>query len=438
MNHSLMTMFAAGVERYMSPFAKLLMKNSHLAALRDGFQLAMPFIFVGCIFVPLIFPPFSDPSSEISVIWNNLAIQLRPVLLPTYQLTMGVIGLIVSFGIASSLAKQYRLPERLSGLTGCMTFLILVGFYGEGPKDTYYLGGAGLFTALIASIYSVEMINLFIRRGWYIKMPEDVPILTFQSFKLMLPIMAIMLTVSIFNLYLDTSYGIHFPQLVQELFQPLVLASDSLIAILVAILVCQLLWFMGIHGALIVTGIMNPFWMPNVIANQAAMEAGQAVLPHIFLRGFWDFYLLIGGVGSTLPLVYLAIKSRSNQLKSVGKVGVIPSIFNINEPILFGFPIIMNPLFLIPFVLVPMINATIAWYLTSAQLLDRVVTLVPWSVPAPIGAAWASNGSIMNALMVLLAMVNSYFIYLPFFKAHEKILLEQEKERGKMKFNRNT
>jgi PTS system cellobiose-specific IIC component len=98
----------------------------------------------------------------------------------------------------------------------------------------------------------------------------------------------------------------------------------------------------------------------------------------------------------------------------------------------------MNPLFLVPFVLVPMLNATIAWYLTSAHLLDRIVILVPWSVPAPIGAAWASNGSITNALMVLLAIANSYFIYLPFFKTHEKILIEQEKERGKTKFNRNS
>ena len=122
-------------------------------------------------------------------------------------------------------------------------------------------------------------------------------------------------------------------------------------------------------------------------------------------------------------MVYLALKSRSSHLKSVGKVGLIPAIFNINEPILFGFPIIMNPLFLLPFIFVPMINATIAWFLTSAHLLDKVVTMVPWSVPAPIGAAWAANGSIMNALMVLLAIANSYFIYLPFFKAHEKIIM---------------
>ena len=289
MNQSLMSMFAAAVEQYMSPLARLLMRNSHLTALRDGFQLAMPFIFVGCIFVPIIFPPFSDPESAFSVFWTDTAYKLRPILLPTYQLTMGVVGLIVSFGISSSLAKQYRLPERLSGLTGCMAFLMLAGFYGDGPRDIHYLGGAGLFTALIASIYSIEVVHFFIRKGWYIKMPEDVPILTSQSFKLMVPIFTVMMTVSIFNLFLESHYGVYFPQMVQDLFQPLILASDSLIAILIAILICQLLWFMGIHGAMIVTGIMNPFWMPNLIQNQNAMEAGSDVPSSYFPPGLLGF-----------------------------------------------------------------------------------------------------------------------------------------------------
>ncbi|WED24608.1 PTS transporter subunit EIIC [Vibrio sp. JC009] len=430
MDHSFIRLLASNIEQYMTPLARLLARNAHLVALRDGFQLAMPFIFVGCMFVPLIFPPISDQSSWLGMAWDNLSLTLRPVLLPTYQLTMGVVGLIVSFGIAGSLAKQYSLPERLSGLTGCMAFLMLAGFHGADAQNIRYLGGAGLFSAIIASFYAIEIIRLFVKKGWVISMPEDVPILTLQSFKLMIPIMAVMLSLSLFNAYLSETTGYLFPQLIEQAFQPLVLASDSLVAILISILICQLLWFVGIHGALIVTGIMNPFWMSNLLANQEAMEAGQEVLPHIYLPAFWDFFILIGGVGSTLPLVYLAIKSRSNHLKSVGKVGALPALFNINEPILFGFPVIMNPLFIAPFVLVPMLNAIIAWYLTSAGILERVVMMIPWSVPAPIGAAWASNGSIINALMVLLAMVNSYFIYLPFFRAHEKAMIEQEIKRA--------
>lgn len=430
MNHVIMKVFASQVEQVMNPVAKLLTRSQHLMALRDGFQLAMPFIFVGCIFIPVIFPPFANAGSHLSAWWFSLATSLRPVLLPTYQVTLGVIGIIVAFGIAASLAKYYQLPERLSGLTGCIAFLLLVGFNDMAPGYVRYLGGSGLFTAIIASIYSIEVVRFFVARGWYVKMPDDVPILTQQSFKLMIPIFVVVTTLSMFNVWVEGRFGAHLPQLIEAAFRPLVLASDSLAAVLVSILICQLLWFMGIHGALIVTGIMNPFWTSNLLENQSVLEQGVTVLPHIYLTAFWDFFILVGGVGSTLPLIYLAIKSRSNQLKSVGKIGLIPSVFNINEPILFGFPIIMNPLFLLPFVFIPMLNATIAWFLTSAHILDRVVLMIPWSVPAPIGAAWAANGSIMNALMVIFAMFNAYFLYLPFFRAHEKILVEQEQQRA--------
>jgi PTS system cellobiose-specific IIC component len=423
MNFAHIRLFSSQIELYMTPVARILMRNPHIIALRDGFQLSMPFIFVGCMFIPLIYPPFSVANSAFARLWLDLTQLLRPTLLPIYQLTSGVIGIIVAFGTSSSLAKQYQLPERISGLTGCMAFLMLAGFYQE---NIHYLGGAGLFTALIASFYSVEVIRLFIHFNWYIKMPQDVPLLTVQSFKLLIPIFFIMLTLSLFNTLIERQFGVYFPQLIEAFFRPLILASDSLAAVLISVLICQLLWFMGIHGSLVVTGIMNPFWMSNLLKNQTAMESGAAVLPHIYLPAFWDFFILIGGVGSTLPLIYLALKSRSKHLNSVGKIGIIPALFNINEPILFGFPIIMNPLFILPFTFVPMINATIAWYLTTTHILERVVTVVPWSVPAPIGAAWASNGSITNILMVLLAIVNAYFLYLPFFKAHERVLLENE------------
>ncbi|MDG3086038.1 PTS transporter subunit EIIC [Vibrio hannami] len=429
MNDSLARIITSNIEHYMLPLARVLMRNPHLTAMRDGFQLAMPFVFIGCMFVPILFPPFSEVTTGPAAWWLSMANTLRPFLLPSYQLTLGVMGLMIAFGVSSSLAKQYQLPERLSGLTGCMAFLMLAGMHEQNEETLRFLGGAGLFTALIASVYSVEIIRFFFKRGWYISMPEDVPVLTVQSFKFLIPILVVLLSISSFDLALHNNFGVHFPQLIEKIFRPLVLASDSLLAVLISILVCQLLWFMGIHGALIVTGIMNPFWMSNLIENQDALEAGLDVLPHIYLPAFWDFFILIGGVGSTLPLVYLAMKSRVSQLRTVGKISLIPSIFNINEPILFGFPVIMNPLFLLPFVFVPMLNASIAWFLTSAGILENVVLLIPWSVPAPIGAAWAANGSITNVLMVILAMVNSYFIYLPFFRAHEKILSAQQEER---------
>lgn len=168
-------------------------------------------------------------------------------------------------------------------------------------------------------------------------MPDEVPLMTRNGFQLLIPLLVVMLSISVMNAILLQTTGRIVPELISEAVRPLVLASDTLMAVLISLFICNLLWFIGIHGALIITGIMNPFWMTYLFENQQALAAGSPTLPHIYLQGFWDFYLLIGGIGSTLPLVLMAMRSRSRQLKSVAKIGLLPSLFNINEPILFGF-----------------------------------------------------------------------------------------------------
>lgn len=251
--------------------------------------------------------------------------------------------------------------------------------------------------------------------------------MTRNGFQLLMPLLVIMLSISVMNAVMLQTTGQILPQLIGEALRPLIVASDTLTAVLISLFLCNLLWFVGIHGALIITGIMNPFWLTYLFENQRALAAGEAVLPHIYLQGFWDFYLLIGGIGSTLPLVFMATRSRSRQLKSVGKIGLLPSLFNINEPILFGFPVIMNPVFLLPFVFVPLINACIAWYLTQLGVLDRAVAMLPWSMPSPLGAAWSANGSWKNMCMCLFAFFNAWMLYRPFFKVHERQLMQLEK-----------
>lgn len=422
-----MQLMVSAIEQWMTPLARYLTKSRYLVALRDAFQLAMPFVIVGSICVPLLYPPFlPDSTNWLAIIWNHVSIDYRAVWLPPYQITMGLISLLVSFGVAASLAKSYGLPERLSGLTGSVSFMLLAGFYQNGGVDARYLGGMGLFTAIIAAIYSIEIIRFFYQRNWTIRVPDEVPKITSSGFLLIIPLFFILISLTLLNLLLQQHFSAVFPELVEKIFRPMIIASDSLPAVWLSLLVCNLLWFMGIHGALIVTGIMYPFWMSNILDNQAALAAGQ-VLPHIYVHAFWDFYLLIGGVGSTLPLAFMALRSRSLQLRSAGKLGLLPSLFNINEPILFGFPVIMNPLFLVPFLFAPLFNATLAWYLTDWGWLDRFVAILPWSMPSPIGAAWSANGSWRTALMSLFAFTNAWIIYYPFFKVHERLLLENKR-----------
>lgn len=423
MNIHLMNVAVDLIEQRLTPVANIITKNQHITAMRDGFTLAMPFVIVGSLMVPMLFPPFAISSASRLGAFYLL---LRPMLLPTFELTLGLVALIVAFGASASLAKQYQLPERLCGLTGCLAFLLFIGFRDNGATNVF-LGGMGLFTALISSAYSIEIIRLFYKRGWCIRLPEEVPVMTRNGFQLLMPLLVIMLSISVMNAVMLHTTGQILPQLIGEALRPLIVASDTLTAVLISLFLCNLLWFVGIHGALIITGIMNPFWLTYLFENQRALAAGEAVLPHIYLQGFWDFYLLIGGIGSTLPLVFMAMRSRSRQLKSVGKIGLLPSLLNINEPILFGFPVIMNPVFLLPFVFVPLINACIAWYLTQMGILDRAVAMLPWSMPSPLGAAWSANGSWKNMCMCLFAFFNAWMLYRPFFKVHERQLMQLEK-----------
>lgn len=424
MNIQFMNVAVTLIEQRVTPFANLLTRSPHITAMRDSFALAMPFVIVGSLMVPLIFPPFTmDPGA-----WYGAWYQaLRPMLLPTFELTIGLIALIVAFGASASLGKQYQLPERLCGLTGSLAFLLFIGFK-ESYGANVFLGGMGIFSALISSTYTIEIIRFFYRKGWYIHLPDEVPIMTRNGFQLLAPLLVIMLSITAINSGLKISTGMILPELINEALRPLIIASDTLTALLISLFICNLLWFVGIHGALIVTGIMNPFWMTYLFENQQALATGTLPLPHIYLQGFWDFYLLIGGIGSTLPLIFMALRSRSRQLKSMGRIGLIPSLFNINEPILFGFPIILNPIFLIPFIGVPMINACIAWYLTHLGVLDRVVAMLPWSMPAPLGAAWSANGSWKNLCMSLFAIFNSWMLYRPFFKVYEQQVIDREKD----------
>ncbi|MGF7443196.1 PTS sugar transporter subunit IIC [Klebsiella michiganensis] len=421
MNIQLMNVAVDIIEQRLAPLANVLTRNNHITAMRDSFALAMPFVIVGSLLVPILFPPVSINGASA---FGQFYFQLRPILLPTFELTIGLVALIVAFGASASLAKQYRLPERLCGLTGCLAFLLFIGFRDNGATNIF-LGGMGIFTALISSTYSIEIVRFFYKKGWCIRLPEEVPVMTRNGFQLLIPLLVVMLSISVINALLLQSTGRILPELISETVRPLVVASDTLTAVLISLFICNLLWFAGIHGALIVTGIMNPFWMANLSINQAAMAAGTAI-PHIYVQGFWDHYLLIGGVGSTLPLALMLLRSKAVHLRTIGRMGVVPGVFNINEPILFGAPIIMNPLFFLPFVLVPMINATLAYFALKLDLVSRVVSMTPWTTPAPIGASWAANWSFSPVIMCLICMATAMVMYLPFLKAYEKQLLEQE------------
>ncbi|MGC8337979.1 PTS sugar transporter subunit IIC [Cronobacter sakazakii] len=414
------------IENKITPLAGAMGSQRHVVAIRDGFLAALPFMIIGSFLLVFIFPPFS-PDTQIGFCraWLDISLKYREQLMLPFNLSMGVMTFFISVGIGASLGKHYKLDPIMTGLLAFMAFLLVAAPYKDGQISTQYFSGQGIFTALITAIYASEMYAFLKRHNITIRLPKEVPTGVARSFEILIPVVVIVLTLHPLNLIIESTTGMILPEAIMHLLSPLVAASDSLPAILISVLICQILWFAGIHGALIVTGIMNPFWMANLSANQAALAAGQA-LPHIYLQGFWDHYLLIGGVGSTLPLAFLLLRSRAVHLRTIGKMGVVPSMFNINEPILFGAPVIMNPVFFLPFILVPMVNAVLAWTATKLGWLAQVVSLTPWTTPAPIGASWAANWAFSPVIMCLICMVMSALMYYPFVKAYERTLQKQE------------
>jgi len=416
------------IEKKIAPVAGKIGGQRHVLAVRDGFISAMPFMIVGSFLMILAFPPFSrDTTFAFGQMWLEFATNHKEAIMLPFRMTMGIMTIYVAVGIGYNLAQGYKLSPLMGGLLSLCSFLIVAAPFTNGNIPAMYMGGTGIFTALLTSIYSIELMRLLKAKNFTIRLPEQVPEKIAQSFELLVPVLIMIATLYPLSLLLQHVSGMLLPELIMAVFKPLVTASDSLTAVLICVLLSHLLWFCGIHGAAIVTNLLQPFWLANIAANQLALEMGQA-LPNSFVDPFWRFYIVIGGCGSTLALVMMYIRSRSSHLRSIGKLSIVPSFFNINEPVIFGSPIIMNPVMLIPFVGAPLINATVAWFALASGFVDKPISIVPWTTPALLGAPWAAGWAVGPIILVLTNFAISCLIWLPFFKAYEKQLLAQETE----------
>ena len=414
------------IERRIAPVAGKIGGQRHVLAVRDGFISAMPFMIVGSFLMILAFPPFSKETTfAFGQLWLEFATTHKDAIMLPFRMTMGIMTIYVAVGIGYNLSQGYNLSPLMGGLLSLCSFLIVAAPFSNGNIPAMFMGGTGIFTALLTSIYSVELMRFLKAKNFTIRLPEQVPEKIAQSFELLVPVLVMIATLYPLSLILQHFSGMLLPELIMEIFKPLVAASDSLTAVLICVLVSHLLWFCGIHGAAIVTNLLQPFWLANIAANQMALEMGE-ILPNSFVDPFWRFYIVIGGCGSTLALVIMYMRSRSAHLRSIGKLSVVPSFFNINEPVIFGSPIIMNPIMLIPFVGAPLVNATVAWFALSSGFVDKPISIVPWTTPSLLGAPWAAGWTFGPILLVLTNFAISCVIWLPFFKAYEKQLVDQE------------
>ena len=415
------------IEQKISPFAARLSSQRHVMAVRDGFISAMPFMIVGSFLLVFVHPPFSPESSwGFARSWLALSAKYEVQILTPFNMTMGIMSIYIAASIAYNLARSYKLDPFMTAMLALMSFLLVAAPQIDEKMSTAALGGVGIFTAILVAIYVTELTRLLKKYNIGIRLPEQVPSNIKHSFDLLIPIVAVVITLFPLSLLVQSGFDMLLPQAIMALFEPLISAADSLPAVLLAVLICHLLWFAGIHGSAIVSGMLQAFWLTNLGLNQTDLAAGLP-MTHIMTEAFWNFLIVIGGSGATMGLVLLFCRSKSAHLRTMGKLSLVPSCFNINEPVIFGTPIVMNPVFFIPFLLAPMVNAVIAYLAVSTDLLPHMISLVPWTSPAPIGAAWAMGWDFKVSVLVILLMALSMVIYYPFFKVYEKQLLTQEK-----------
>lgn len=417
--------------RLMPPMTKIGMQR-HMVAIRNGVISTLSLILIGSFI--MVFANFPIPA-----VAEWLAPHTANLTIP-FRITMGLMAIYASFAMGDSLAKSYDLDGVTGGVLSLAAFLTLtiplnvdtvLTEAGEAAigwvLPMQYLGGAGMFSAILTMIFAVEIYRFFIKRDITIKMPDGVPPAVGRSFGALLPGGFIIIFLWIVRVMLNFDIN----AFIMSIFNPIAdLMGNNMFGALLPMIFIHLLWAAGVHGMNIIGCIVRPMWLMMLDANMAAMADGTPLtqLPYVAPEQFYQWFVTMGGAGVTLVLVFLLFTCRAKYLRDMAKLTFVPGLFNINEPLIFGMPLMMNPVFTIPFVLNPIILTIVSYSAVRLGLVNGFVANVPWTLPAPIGAYMATGNDWRAIILVLVNLFIAGLIYYPFVKMYDKQMLEEEKK----------
>ncbi|WP_131502823.1 PTS cellobiose transporter subunit IIC [Exiguobacterium sp. s166] len=425
------------LSRFLMPMAAFLNNSRYLQTLRDAFMLAFPITMFGSLIVVVANLPFLDKFMSPGVLDA-----FKTSLGNAPSATMGIMSLFVVFGIGYYLSKSYEVEAVFGGVIALVSFLLLTPFFVSvenvtGPVGNVIpldrLGAKGMFLAMITGFLAGEIYRFVVQKNWTIKMPAGVPTAVAKSFSALVPAL---LTLTIFlgiNIAVTSILNTNLHDLIFDLVQkPLVNLGNGLVPTLIAIFFVQLFWFFGLHGQVIVNSVMDPIWNTLSLENLNAYTSNGEI-PNIISKQFIEIYTVgIGGSGSTLAVVVaILLFMRSKQLKQIGKLSIGPGVFNVNEPMIFGLPIVMNPLIMIPWIVAPLITVTVTYFAMSSGLVPPPTGVaVPWTVPMFISGMMATN-SLAGGLLQLVNFAIIMAVWFPFLVFIDRLNLKKEREEEK-------
>lgn len=411
------------------PFFDKIAQNIYLGAVRDGFLTAMPAILFSSVFILAASIP--------EIFGIKLPADVSTWLWKVYNYSMGIVGLLVSATTAKCLAESMnrRLPEGKVINTTSVMLASVCGFFMLAVSDvklgisTTYLGTKGLLASFIAAFITVKMYKFCVEKDVTIHMPKEVPGTISQMFRDVFPFSFSVLVCVIIDLIVRNLFGYTFAEAIITLLQPLFTAADGYLGICIIWGAMAMFWFVGVHGPSIVEPAIAAIIYANVDANLVLFKAGHQAA-NVLTVGLGNFVGTMGGTGATLVVPFLfMLFARSKQLKAVGKTTFIPVCFAVNEPLLFATPIVLNPYFFVPFLLAPMVNVSLFKFFVDVLKMNSFIYVLPWATPAPIGLILGTGISFLAVLLAVLLIVVDGIIYLPFVKAYDASLLEEEKQK---------
>lgn len=409
------------------PFFEKLSRNIYLRAIRDGFIAGMPVILFSSIFILIAFVPNSWGFK-----WSD---EVVAFLMKPYSYSMGILALLVAGTTAKSLTdsvnrsmeKTNQINYMSTLLAAIVGLLMLAADPIAGGFATDFLGTKGLLSAFLAAFVTVAIYKVCVKNNVTIRMPDEVPPNISQVFKDVIPF-----TLSVVSLYALDLLARHFvgssvAESIGKFFAPLFSAADGYLGITIIFGAFAFFWFVGIHGPSIVEPAIAAITYANAEVNLNLLQQGMHA-DKILTSGTQMFIVTMGGTGATLvvPFMFMWL-TKSKRNRAIGRASVVPTFFGVNEPILFGAPLVLNPIFFIPFIFAPIANVWIFKFFIETLGMNSFTANLPWTTPAPLGLVLGTNFQVLSFILAALLIVVDVVIYYPFLKVYDEQILEEER-----------
>ncbi|VLG22977.1 PTS system, lactose-specific IIBC [Streptococcus pneumoniae] len=409
------------------PFFEKLSRNIYLRAIRDGFIAGMPVILFSSIFILIAFVPNSWGFK-----WSD---EVVAFLMKPYSYSMGILALLVAGTTAKSLTdsvnrsmeKTNQINYMSTLLAAIVGLLMLAADPIENGLATGFLGTKGLLSAFLAAFVTVAIYKVCVKNNVTIRMPDEVPPNISQVFKDVIPF-----TLSVVSLYALDLLARHFvgssvAESIGKFFAPLFSAADGYLGITIIFGAFAFFWFVGIHGPSIVEPAIAAITYANAEVNLNLLQQGMHA-DKILTSGTQMFIVTMGGTGATLvvPFMFMWL-TKSKRNRAIGRASVVPTFFGVNEPILFGAPLVLNPIFFIPFIFAPIANVWVFKFFIEILGMNSFTANLPWTTPAPLGLVLGTNFQVLSFILAALLIVVDVVIYYPFLKVYDEQILEEER-----------